>query len=99
MKRTAPNLIVAAPQDSQKDRGLGIRHGFVVLVKRPMTEMLMEQKTFSRSGLAVFSRNPLTLGRENQSMYLLIKQVDLSNHVANKKPIMRTITIKQSPHS
>ena len=23
----------------------------------------MEQKTFSRSGLAVFSRNPLTLGR------------------------------------
>jgi len=34
--------------------------------------MLMEQKTFSRSGLAVFSRNPLTLGRGGSQKVMML---------------------------
>ena len=66
MNRTPPKPArVAAPAKTVRkvDQVLVSEYGFAVLVKLPINGTLMEKKIYSRSGLAVFSRNPLTLGR------------------------------------
>ena len=78
MKRTPPKpaRVAALAKTVRKvDQRLVSEYGFAVLVKLSINETLMEQKTFSRSDLTVFSRNPLTLGRGGSQVRLIISNM------------------------
>jgi len=62
MKRTQPKparVAAHAKTVREVEQGLVSEYGFAVLVKLSINATLMALKTYSRSGLTVFSRNPI----------------------------------------